>query len=38
MPSGLLFRDKYKVKSTFTDDDKNEHLKYEWSFELKKDW
>lgn len=38
MPSGLLCRDKYKVKSIFTDDDKNEYLKCEWSFEVKKDW
>jgi len=37
MPSGMLFRDKYTVKSKFTDDDKNEHLKFEWSFEIKKD-
>lgn len=38
MPSGLLTRGTYTVKSLFTDDDKNEHLKWEWSFELKKDW
>lgn len=37
MPSGMLFRDKYTVKSKFTDDDKNEILKFEWSFEIKKD-
>lgn len=38
MPSGLVARGTYTVKSLFTDDDKNEHLKWEWSFELKKDW
>lgn len=38
MPSGMLARGTYKVKSHFTDDDKNEHLKWDWSFELKKDW
>jgi len=38
MPSGMFTRGTYTVKSLFTDDDKNEHLKWEWSFELKKDW
>ncbi|XP_013788870.1 rho GDP-dissociation inhibitor 2-like isoform X2 [Limulus polyphemus] len=38
MPSGMLARGKYCVKSLFTDDDKNEHLKWEWSFEIRKDW
>ena len=38
MPCGLLSRGTYTVKSYFTDDDKAEHLKWEWSFELKKDW
>jgi len=38
MPSGLLSRGTYTVKSLFTDDDKNEHLKWEWTFELRKDW
>ncbi|OTF75995.1 rho GDP-dissociation inhibitor 1-like protein [Euroglyphus maynei] len=38
MPSGMLARGTYTVKSLFTDDDDNEHLKWEWSFELKKDW
>lgn len=38
MPSGFVARGNYTVKSLFTDDDKNEHLKWEWSFELKKDW
>jgi Rho GDP-dissociation inhibitor len=38
MPSGMLARGKYTVKSKFIDDDKNEHLAWEWAFELKKDW
>lgn len=37
-PSGLLYRGHYNVTSLFTDDDQNEHLKWEWSFEIKKDW
>ncbi|KAI9552993.1 hypothetical protein GHT06_020880 [Daphnia sinensis] len=37
-PSGLLYRGHYTVSSLFTDDDQNEHLKWEWSFEIKKDW
>uniref|UniRef100_U5EIG4 Rho GDP-dissociation inhibitor 3 n=1 Tax=Corethrella appendiculata TaxID=1370023 RepID=U5EIG4_9DIPT len=37
-PSGLMARGTYSVVSLFTDDDKNEHLKWEWSFEIKKDW
>lgn len=37
-PSGLLARGNYTIKSLFTDDDGNEHLKWEWSFQIKKDW
>nr|CAG4635099.1 EOG090X0EJY [Alona affinis] len=37
-PSGLLYRGHYNVTSLFTDDDGHEHLKWEWSFEIKKDW
>ncbi|EFA09021.1 rho GDP-dissociation inhibitor 2 [Tribolium castaneum] len=37
-PTGMLARGSYTVHSLFTDDDKNEHLKWEWSFEIKKDW
>jgi len=37
-PSGLMARGLYTVKSLFTDDDKHEHLKWEWAFEIKKDW
>ncbi|XP_025015916.1 rho GDP-dissociation inhibitor 2-like [Tetranychus urticae] len=38
MPSGMMCRGKYDVKSLFTDDDKHEHLKWEWTFELVKEW
>lgn len=37
-PSGMMARGSYNVNSLFTDDDKNEHLKWEWAFEIKKDW
>ena len=37
-PSGMLMRGVYTVVSLFTDDDKNEHLKWEWAIEIKKDW
>ncbi|XP_076345315.1 rho GDP-dissociation inhibitor 1-like [Tachypleus tridentatus] len=37
MPSGVAARGKYIVKSLFTDDDRNEHLKWEWCFEIQKD-
>lgn len=37
-PSGLMARGSYNVSSLFTDDDKNQHLKWEWAFEIKKDW
>ncbi|KAF5290524.1 hypothetical protein FQA39_LY03628 [Lamprigera yunnana] len=37
-PSGMIARGSYSVHSLFTDDDKHEHLKWEWSFEIKKDW
>jgi len=37
-PSGMLARGTYTVKSLFTDDDKFEHLKWEWKLEIKKEW
>lgn len=36
-PSGMMARGSYSVQSLFTDDDKHEHLKWEWAFEIKKD-
>lgn len=37
-PSGLMSRGSYTVQSLFTDDDKHEHLKWTWTFDIKKDW
>lgn len=37
-PTGMLARGSYTVKSMFIDDDKTEHLKWEWAFDIKKDW
>ena len=37
-PSGMAGRGSYHVNSLFTDDDRNNHLKWEWSLEVKKDW
>ena len=35
-PSGMIARGTYTVKSLFTDDDKNEHLKWEWTLKIEK--
>lgn len=37
-PSGMIGRGHYEASSMFTDDDKNEYLKFKWSFDIKKDW
>jgi Rho GDP-dissociation inhibitor len=37
-PSGMLARGEYSVSSLFTDDDKTEHLKWDWSLKVEKDW
>lgn len=37
-PSGMVSRGTYSVCSVFTDDDKHIHLKWDWTFEIKKDW
>lgn len=37
-PSGMLARGEYSISSLFTDDDKFEHLKWEWSLKVEKDW
>ncbi|XP_070581401.1 rho GDP-dissociation inhibitor 1-like [Ptychodera flava] len=37
-PKGMVSRGHYTVKSKFIDDDKHEHLSWEWSFDIKKDW
>uniref|UniRef100_A0A7S4C317 Rho GDP-dissociation inhibitor n=1 Tax=Chrysotila carterae TaxID=13221 RepID=A0A7S4C317_CHRCT len=37
-PKGMMARAKYTVKTSFVDDDKQEHLSFGYSFEIKKDW
>jgi len=37
-PSGMLARGHYKAKSQFIDDDKVNHMEFDYEFELKKDW
>ena len=33
-PSGMLARGLYKIKSKFTDDDKNIYLEWEWALKI----
>ncbi|MEQ2191340.1 hypothetical protein XENOCAPTIV_026897 [Xenoophorus captivus] len=37
-PKGMLARGTYNIKSKFTDDDKYDHLSWEWSLAIKKEW
>ncbi|KKY18678.1 putative rho-gdp dissociation inhibitor [Phaeomoniella chlamydospora] len=37
-PSGMIARGKYDAVSRFVDDDMHDHLKFEWTFEIAKDW
>lgn len=37
-PSGMIARGRYNAKTQFIDDDKVAHLKFEWSFDIAKDW
>lgn len=37
-PSGMLLRGKYSATSRFVDDDNQQHLRFEWTFEISKDW
>ncbi|KAF4312684.1 rho GDP dissociation inhibitor [Botryosphaeria dothidea] len=37
-PSGMMARGHYNAVSKFIDDDQQTHLKFEWSFDIKKDW
>lgn len=37
-PSGMLARGHYEAVSRFVDDDETTHLKFEWSFDIAKDW
>jgi Rho GDP-dissociation inhibitor len=36
-PSGMLARGHYSCSSCFIDDDKKEHLRFDWSFDIVKD-
>ncbi|XP_039595152.1 rho GDP-dissociation inhibitor 1 [Polypterus senegalus] len=37
-PKGMLARGTYNIKSKFTDDDKHDHLSWEWNLSIKKEW
>ena len=37
-PTGIMARGHYEAVSKFVDDDNHEHLKFEWSFDISKDW
>ncbi|XP_028841261.1 rho GDP-dissociation inhibitor 3 isoform X2 [Denticeps clupeoides] len=37
-PKGMIVRGTYHIKSCFTDDDKTDHLSWEWNLQIKKDW
>ncbi|XP_028312502.1 rho GDP-dissociation inhibitor 1-like isoform X1 [Gouania willdenowi] len=37
-PKGVLARGTYTIKSKFTDDDKHDHLSWEWNLHIKKEW
>ncbi|XP_073504625.1 rho GDP-dissociation inhibitor 3 isoform X2 [Phyllobates terribilis] len=37
-PKGMLVRGTYHMKSWFTDDDKCDHLSWEWNINIKKEW
>ncbi|CAJ0922679.1 unnamed protein product [Ranitomeya imitator] len=37
-PKGLLARACYNMKSLFTDDDKTNHLSWEWNLNISKEW
>lgn len=37
-PTGMMARGHYEAVSKFIDDDDHEHLKFEWSFDITKDW
>lgn len=37
-PTGMMARGHYDAISKFVDDDDQTHLKFEWSFDITKDW
>ncbi|NWI10245.1 GDIR3 inhibitor, partial [Crypturellus soui] len=38
VPQGRLARGAYRVRSLVTDDDKTEHLRWEWGLRIERDW
>lgn len=37
-PTGMLARGHYEAVSKFADDDGHDYLKFEWSFDITKEW
>ncbi|KAL9128683.1 MAG: hypothetical protein Q9217_002676 [Psora testacea] len=37
-PSGMLARGHYEAASRFADDDNHDYLRFDWSFDIAKDW
>jgi len=37
-PSGMMARGHYDAISKFVDDDDHTHLRFEWSFDITKEW
>lgn len=37
-PTGMLARGHYDAASKFADDDGHDYLKFEWSFDITKEW
>ncbi|MCJ1335394.1 hypothetical protein MMC09_000663 [Bachmanniomyces sp. S44760] len=37
-PTGMMARGHYEAVSKFIDDDNHDHLKFDWSFDIAKDW
>ena len=37
-PTGMMARGHYDATSRFVDDDDKTHLKFEWSFDITKEW
>lgn len=37
-PKGMMVRGVYRIRSCFTDDDKTDHLSWEWNLCIKKEW
>lgn len=37
-PTGMLARGHYEAVSKFADDDGHDYLRFEWSFDITKEW